>query len=114
MTDSAKSKIFQRSSTGAVKSRFGERGENPGQGKSPQGIAVDSGGRVYVSDTANECMDAFDSRGSLLGVWNGQGAQAPHVFKAPSGLALVESGSDVRLYVPDTGNSAIDFLEVKW
>lgn len=114
VTDSVKPRVYQLSSTGEVKSQFGERGEGPGQIRSPQGIAVDSGGHVYVSDTANECMSVFDSQGSLLGAWNGQGAQAQHAFKAPSGLSLVQSGSDVRLYVADTGNSAIDVLEVKW
>lgn len=58
------SAVFRFDSQGRFTNRFGSRGNDPGQFRSVQGIAVDGQGRVYVSQ-ANE-IQVFDSTGRYL------------------------------------------------
>jgi len=78
---------------------------------SPFGVAVDSGGNVYVSDSASHVIRKISSSGVVTtlaglagvpGATNGVGNAAR--FNSPNGLAL-DSGNN--LYVADTGNHVI-------
>jgi streptogramin lyase len=78
---------------------------------SPQGIAVDASGNVYVADTANHTIRRVTSAGAVTtlagvaessGLANGTGAAAR--FFGPRGLAIDGSGV---VYVADTSNNAI-------
>jgi hypothetical protein len=61
------------------------------------GIALDSGGNVYVSDFSAIKVWVFDRNGrSLPGI--GRKGQGPGEFEAPTGLGI---GPDGRLYVRD-------------
>jgi len=53
-------------SAGALVRTFGEYGEDNGQLKHPQGIAVDSNGRVFVADTYNHRIAVFNTSGNFL------------------------------------------------
>ncbi|MDE1764418.1 MAG: PEFG-CTERM sorting domain-containing protein, partial [Thaumarchaeota archaeon] len=85
------------SSDGQFIDKWGSMGTGNGQFNSPQGIAVDSVGDVYVTDTGNYRVEKFTSTGQFitkfgtLGTNNGQ-------FGAPSGI-VVDSSGDV--YVSD-------------
>src|SRR6266700_1507177 len=45
---------------------WGEPGDGPGQFNTPQSIAVDAHGRVYVADRGNRRIQVFDDEGKLL------------------------------------------------
>ena len=78
---------------------------------SPQGIAVDSSGNVYVSDTANARVRKI-SNGTITTVagsgtqgYAGDGGAATSAqLNTPVGLAIDKSGN---LYIADLGNNVI-------
>jgi sugar lactone lactonase YvrE len=80
--------------------------------RSPQGVAVDSAGNVYVADTSNHVIRKITPSGdvsTLAGdpTWrdgdrDGSGSQAR--FFAPEGVAVDSAGN---VYVADTGNHKI-------
>lgn len=75
----------------------------PGQFNLPQGVAVDTSGNIYATDSFNHRIQKFDSNGNFLlkfgsvGSGNGQ-------FKFPSGVAVDTSGN---IYVADNNNHRI-------
>ena len=80
-----------------------------GQFREPWGIAVDAGGRVFVADTWNGRIQAFDSRGNFLRKWGAFSIIAeenrdPYTLFGPRGLAVTPAGN---LLVADTGNKRI-------
>src|SRR5262245_42352242 len=48
----------------------GVKGNQPGQLQLPHGVAVDSKGRVLISDSDNKRISVFDKEGKFLEVWN--------------------------------------------
>jgi sugar lactone lactonase YvrE len=77
----------------------------------PTGVAVASGGVIYVADSGNDVIRKIASGGvvttlagatSTPGYVDGTGTAAE--FSSPNGVALDASGN---LYVADTGNNAI-------
>ena len=76
---------------------------------SPEGIAVDAAGNVYVADHSNDCIRKITPAGvvttlagSVTGLQDGSGVAAK--FNAPSSVA-VDAGGNV--YVADAGNNRI-------
>jgi hypothetical protein len=79
------------------------------QFSSPQGIAVDASGNVYVADQNNQLIRKITSQGvvttlagSTQGFADGTGSQAG--FNLPAGVATDGSGN---VYVADQGNNSI-------
>lgn len=82
----------------------------------PRGMTVDDDGNVYVVELDRNQINKFDSDGTLLKTWGGEGS-GDGKFKSPYGIALDSSGN---IYVTDTGNKRIqkfdfngDFI-TKW
>jgi len=81
------------------------------QFNSPNSIALDSKGTLYIADTSNHCIrmisgatvSTFAGKCGTVGNTDGAATTAA-LFNFPSGLALDSSGA---LYVADTGNNMI-------
>jgi len=84
--------------------KWGSLGTGDGQLNFPNGITVDSFGRVYVVDRRNNRIQVFDSRGKFLAKWGQYGA-GDMDFASPSyGIAVSKFGN---VYVSDTFNNRI-------
>jgi RHS repeat-associated protein len=79
---------------------FATKGTGNGQLSSPFGIATDSTGNVWVSDTGNNRIEKFSSAGAFIATY-GSGQMS-----IPRGIAIVQSTGYV--FVADTGNARID------
>ena len=82
---------------------FGSFGEGDGQFTSPSGIAIDSQGRVYVSDEHLHRIAVFDATGRFLSKFGTEGTQEGE-FDTPSGIAI---DNQDNLYVADSYNNRI-------
>ncbi len=82
---------------------WGFPGSELTQFNSPQGVAVDSSGNVYVADTENHRIQKFDSDGGYLSSWGSEGS-GDGEFSNPQGIA-VDSSDNV--YIADTSNNRI-------
>ena len=69
----------------------------------PGGVAVDSSGNVYVSDTHHDRIRKFTAAGVYLSQWGSHGTKAG-CFDYPQGLATDGNG---HVYVADTHNNRI-------
>ncbi len=124
VADSMNDTIRKISSTGTVSTFAGSAGvtgSTDGTGSTarfnlPTGLAIDSAGNLYVSDTTNNTIRKITSAGNvstlagLAGVSGSQDGNGGNAFfNHPGGLALDVSGN---LYVADTGNSVIRKVNV--
>ncbi|HSR35178.1 MAG TPA: flippase activity-associated protein Agl23 [Anaerolineae bacterium] len=77
-----------------------------GQFQEPWGIAVADDGRVYVADTWNHRIQAFDGDGTFLTRWGayGQTTDAALLMYGPRDIAVNSEG---QVFVTDTGNKRI-------
>jgi DNA-binding beta-propeller fold protein YncE len=82
-------------------------GEEPDAFWGPRDVAVDSSGRLYVSDTGNKRIKVFDEEGNYLTQFGGAG-YLPGFLDEPVGLALDNFD---RLYVADTWNQRIQVFD---
>ena len=82
---------------------WGTGGTGTAQFQSPQGVAVDGAGHLYVTDTDNDRVQKFDLRGGFLGQWGTTGG-GDGQFHAPDGIAV---NADGDVYVADTYNNRI-------
>jgi sugar lactone lactonase YvrE len=119
VADSLNNTIRKITSAGVVSTLAGTAGtagsaDGTGTGasfKSPAGVAVDSAGNVYVSDTYNHTIRVIAAGGvvstlagqpGVSGTQDGTGSGAR--FNNPGGLAIGAAG---EIYLADTGNSTI-------
>ncbi|HXS61113.1 MAG TPA: TIR domain-containing protein [Candidatus Sulfopaludibacter sp.] len=70
---------------------------------SPQGVAIDSSGYIYVADSGNHRIQKFDSNGNFIAKWGSKGEE-DRQFKDPKYLTVDSSG---LIYVGDTSNKRI-------
>jgi DNA-binding beta-propeller fold protein YncE len=82
---------------------FGSVGEGDGQFIWTAAIALDSSGRVYVSDEHLNRISVFSATGEFLSKWGATGS-GPGEIDGPSGLAF---DADDNLYVVDHRNHRI-------
>lgn len=88
-------RIVKFSKDGKFIRSWGRRGTLPGEFDTPHAIAIDSRGRVFVADRANNRIQIFDQDGIFLEEWR--------QFSRPSGLYIDKA--DV-LYVADSESNA--------
>jgi hypothetical protein len=82
--------VFKYSTAGKYISRFGSRGDEPGQFRSPNAIATDGKGRVYVSDGSR--IHVFSPDGRFLEVITGiEGSAFGLTFDADDHMWVITS-----------------------
>jgi len=85
--------------------QWGSEGTGEGQFKGPYGIAVDSNGYVYVTDTGNHRVQKFDSDGNFILEWgsagtgNGQFKYPVSVAVGPQGFVYVCEAENCRIQI---------------
>jgi streptogramin lyase len=84
--------------------KFGEAGTEAGKLKSPWGVAVNSEGKLWVVDTANNRVEKFGPEGAYVSKFGEAGSGAGQ-FKEPEGIALDAAG---HIWVADTGNNRLE------
>ena len=52
--------------------KWGMRGGGDGEFGWPQGLVIDGGGNVYVSECSNDRIQVFDPQGRIKGLFNAQ------------------------------------------
>ena len=81
------SAVFKFTPEGKFVNQFGGQGEQPGQFRAPQAIAVDGKGRVFVSDIKG--VQIFDSNGRYLRTFSAEGGASGMVFNDNNELFVV-------------------------
>jgi sugar lactone lactonase YvrE len=99
---------------------FGELGRKPGQLDAPHGAAISARGDLFVADTSNHRVQAFDLSatlegwpGRLLRAWGSFGS-GPGELDAPAGgLALPPpEAKQKRVFVVDTRNHRVQAFDL--
>jgi streptogramin lyase len=88
----------------AYATKFGEVGTEAGKLKNPWGVAVNSEGKLWVVDRANNRVEQFSSAGAYLTKF-GETGSGDGQLKEPQGIALDAAG---HVWVADTGNSRLE------
>jgi hypothetical protein len=83
--------------------KWGASGTGDGQFNTPQSVAVDSAGNVYVIDSANNRIEKFNSSGSFVTKWGTLGTGNGQ-FNKPWGIAVDASDN---IYVTDFNNNRV-------
>jgi hypothetical protein len=103
VVDLVNNRVQKFTSTGTFIAKWGTSGASDGQFSSPQGIAVDSSGNVYVADSGNNRIQKFTSTGTFIEACGTSGT-GDGEFSSPSGVAVDSAGN---MYVADAGNDRV-------
>jgi sugar lactone lactonase YvrE len=102
-----KHRVVVMDPAGKLTLSFGSQGEKEGQFSYPNGIAVDDKGRIFVTDSNNGRMQAFDEDGKFLFLI-GRGMSKGDLAM-PRGIAFDTKG---RLLIVDTTRGSIQAYKV--
>jgi len=81
-------------------------GDGPAEFFGPQGIAVDGGGNIYVTESVNNRVQKLSSSGQSLARWGTHGS-GPGQFDSPWAVTVDGAGN---LYVTDLNNNRVQKL----
>jgi len=87
-------------------SSFGCHGKGNAEFNCPNDIAQDRAGNLYVTDTLNDRVQVFDSKGQFLLIFCGRGASKE--LRYPCGICV---GSDDFVYVCDNENMCVSVFK---
>src|ERR1051326_774308 len=71
---------------------FGGEGTEGGHLSTPQGVAIDSKGNVWVADTGHDRVQEFDAEGKFVQEFGAFGS-ATGLFSEPQGIAIDSEGN---------------------
>jgi tripartite motif-containing protein 71 len=94
---------------------WGNVGSGHGQFFSPQGVAVDTSGNVFVTDGSNDRVQKFTNNGGFVTSWGTPGTGHGQ-FLFPPYLDLIKTGTVAlkeHVYVVDVGNYRIQVFTWK-
>jgi DNA-binding beta-propeller fold protein YncE len=103
---SLKHRVMVFDASGKLKLEFGKEGKAEGEFAFPNDVAVDSQGRIYVSDSNNYRVQIFDAQGRFLAELGSGGKE---VVGFPRGLAIEGN----YLYVIDTFSHLIRVYDLE-
>lgn len=119
LSESAGDRLALLSSNGKFIKYIGSKGRGVGNLVGPQFMAVDSMGRIYVTDYGNRRVDVFDTDGTGLYYFGGKSGSFKGL-KCPTGIAVtgdsvfVADSSTGCIYEFDrSGNYVRDLVEQK-
>src|SRR5690606_4282379 len=114
VADSKNHRVQKGAASTETWSAWGKEGGGAGRGlgefDSPEGVAVDGSGNLYVADTANARVQMLSASSGQWIEWGVRGpvsGAAVGEFNAPLGVAFAARGN---LYVADTGNPRVQKL----
>lgn len=90
-------RVVKFSSDGKFIKAWGRTGYGPGEFRTLHAIAIDSRGRIFTADRANNRIQIFDQEGNFIAIWT--------QFGRPSGIFFDERD---RIYVADSESDDID------
>ncbi len=86
-------RIVKFKKDGTFVKAWGKKGTGPGELNVPHSLALDSQGRVIVTDRENHRLHVFDADGNVVAQWTGFGDR-------PDGIHIM---ADDTMYVADVG-----------
>jgi DNA-binding beta-propeller fold protein YncE len=90
--------------TGGYLSTLANFGSGDGEVNSAFGVAIGTGGQIYLADGGNYRIQRFDSSGSFTGKWGIRYRSADGQFRVPTDVAVDGAGN---VYVADRENSRV-------
>lgn len=96
------SRVIKFNKNGEYLTHWGRRGTGDGEFNLPHDVCLDSRGRLYVADRANQRVQIFDASGKFLGKWTDIGA--------PWGLYYV--AREDAIYMCDGNNNRVVKLDL--
>jgi len=96
--------VVKFNSRGKYLATIGSAGNGNGQFNDPQGVAVNSGGNIYVVDSGNDRVEKFNQDGVYQSQFGSDGSGNGQ-FNYPVGIAFGAGGT---IYVTDVGNNRVE------
>jgi DNA-binding beta-propeller fold protein YncE len=94
-------RVVRLASDGTYLGSWGSPGTGPGEFHFLHAIAVDSRGRVYVSDRENNRVQIFDAEGARLGEWTHLGSTMSLVITPDDELWMLNHRDNVQIMTYD-------------
>jgi len=107
VSDSGDNKIKIYNLAGQKLEEFGSKGEEKGQFRSPECVAVDHLGFILVGDSGNARVQIFQPNGTLVRVFGGRGTN-PGKFASVSGITIA---NNMDIIVTDAKNSSVHIFK---
>ena len=96
-------RVYKFSKDGTLIKSWGQLGHGPDDFDQPHALAMDSRGRLFVGDRANNRIKIFDQDGQLLDTW--------YQFSRPSGIVIDDHD---RIYVADSESGSVAKQRTDW
>lgn len=109
----SKETIYMLTLKGALISKWGRKGREPGNIDRPMALVLDRKGNKYISDSLNLRLQAFNSQDDLMWVLGKpikKMNEAKRFFGFPAGIAL---GTDGNLYLVDSFHGTVFVIDKK-